>query len=73
MSRHPGLLSSIVHVPDDESTAGTAQHVVVCQGYPRCELEGDEAIAAAVAGCIWCKRITVHADGTQTVTEPGEA
>lgn len=47
--------------------------VIVCQGPPRCPLEGDEAVAAQEAGCIWCKRITIHADGTETTTEPVEA
>jgi hypothetical protein len=44
--------------------------VIVCQGPPACRLEGDAAIEAQEAGCVWCRRITVHADGTETVTEP---
>ena len=47
--------------------------VIVCQGPPRCLLEGDEAIAAQVAGCVWCRRIIVHSDGTETETKPSEA
>lgn len=47
--------------------------VVVCAGPPVCMLEDDEAVAAQVAGCVWCKRITCHADGSETVTEPGHA
>lgn len=47
--------------------------VVVCQGPPRCPLQDDQAVAAAVAGCIWCKRITIHADGSESVSEPAEA
>lgn len=47
--------------------------VIVCQGPPRCSLEGDAAVAAAEAGCVWCRRITVHEDGTETETGPGEA
>ena len=47
--------------------------VIVCQGPPRCMLEGDEAIKAQESGCIWCKRITVHDDGSETTTQPGEA
>jgi hypothetical protein len=47
--------------------------VIVCQGPPRCDLEGDTAIEAQEAGCKWCKRISVHEDGTETITEPQEA
>lgn len=47
--------------------------VIVCQGPPRCDLEGDEAVAAQMAGCPWCRRITLHDDGSETVTEPGHA
>lgn len=47
--------------------------VWVCQGAPRCDLEGDAAIAAQHAGCRWCTVITVHADGSETVKEPGNA
>lgn len=47
--------------------------IVVCQGPPRCGLDGDAAVDAQRAGCIWCKRITVHDDGTETAQEPGNA
>lgn len=47
--------------------------VIVCAGPPRCALEGDEAVANAQLGCVWCKRITIHSDGTETILEPGEA
>ena len=47
--------------------------IIVCQGPPRCDLEGDDAIEAQMGGCPWCKRIVIHADGSETVTEPGEA
>jgi len=47
--------------------------IVVCQGPPRCLLDGDEAIAAQARGCYWCRRIIVHADGTETIKEPGRA
>jgi|GEM_PF-5160466 len=46
------------------------QSVIVCQGPPRCTLTGDDAIAAVEAGCVWCRRITIHADGTKTETGP---
>lgn len=44
--------------------------VVVCAGPPACLLMGDEAVAAAKAGCVWCRRIVCHSDGTETVTGP---
>jgi hypothetical protein len=44
--------------------------VIVCQGPPVCGLQGDEAEAAMRAGCVWCRRITIHADGTETMVEP---
>ena len=47
-----------------------APRVIVCQGPPRCMLEDDEAIEAQKAGCIWCRTITLHEDGTETVQEP---
>lgn len=46
--------------------------IIVCQGPPRCLLEGDEAESAMEAGCIWCKKITVHQDGTETILKPIE-
>lgn len=51
--------------PDDEDPV-----VVVCAGPPVCLLEGDAAMQAVLAGCVWCKRITVHPDGSETVTGP---
>ena len=39
--------------------------IIVCQGPPRCDLEDEDACAAQLAGCIWCERITVFADGTE--------
>jgi hypothetical protein len=47
--------------------------VIVCQGPPRCALEGDEAVAAADAGCVWCKRILIAPDGSERTIEPGTA
>lgn len=52
---------------DDDEDLG---EVIVCQGPPRCPLEDEAAIAAQEAGCIWCIRIAIHSDGTETVTEP---
>jgi hypothetical protein len=47
--------------------------VIVCQGPPRCMLQDDDAVAAIEAGCVWCRRITVHEDGSETESKPGEA
>lgn len=47
--------------------------VIVCQGPPRCDLEGDDAVNAQIAGRPWCRRITVYPDGREEVKEPGEA
>lgn len=54
---------------DDE----TAPRVIVCQGPPVCDLQGDDAVRAQEAGCVWCQVITVHQDGTETVREPSRA
>jgi len=47
--------------------------VIICQGPPSCLLQDDEAVAAMEAGCVWCRRITLHDDGTETETGPGHA
>jgi hypothetical protein len=47
--------------------------ITVCQGPPRCDLKGDDAVAAMESGCPWCERITVHKDGSETTTKPGLA
>lgn len=47
--------------------------VIVCAGPPACLLQGDEVVAAAEGGCVWCRRIIVHRDGTETETGPGHA
>mgnify|MGYP005613687295 FL=1 len=49
------------------------QMVIVCAGPPRCDLNGDEAYEAQRAGCIWCRRIACHADGSEIETGPGNA
>ena len=66
------------HAPQDEirkrcAAAGlelVSQEVWICQGPPRCALEGDAAVAAQEAGCIWCDVITIHPDGTETHRGP---
>lgn len=40
--------------------------VIVCEGPSRCLLQGDEAVENQLNGCPLCKRIIVHADGTET-------
>lgn len=47
--------------------------IIVCQGSPRCPLEGVDAIAAQINGCKFCEVIVCHADGTQTVRKISEA
>jgi hypothetical protein len=47
--------------------------ITVCQGPPSCDLRGDEAEAAQRAGCVWCQRITIHADHSETIVEPSRA
>lgn len=45
----------------------------VCQGPPRCDLQGDDAVNAQENGCVYCKRIVVADDGTETIIEPGNS
>lgn len=40
--------------------------IIVCAGPPACDLQDDAAIEAANAGCPLCRRIVVHADGTES-------
>lgn len=47
--------------------------VIACQGPPRCDLEGDAAVEAQRADCVWCSRITLHGDGSETLVEPATA
>jgi hypothetical protein len=47
--------------------------IVVCQGPPCCDKEGDEAVAQAEAGCIWCERHTLQSNGDWHVQKPGSA
>lgn len=39
--------------------------VIVCAGPPVCGLEGDEAVAAAEAGCPHCARLAIYPDGEE--------
>lgn len=45
----------------------------VCAGPPKCEHEGDMAVAAQIAGCVWCRRILIDGDGNEVETGPGSA
>lgn len=54
----------------DEDDLG---EIIVCSGPPGCFLSGDAAIDAQKGGCVWCRRIVVHADGSETETGPGHA
>jgi hypothetical protein len=40
--------------------------IIVCAGSPSCHLDGDEAVAAQMAGCPICRRIICHPDGSET-------
>jgi len=45
----------------------------VCQGPPRCALEGDDAVAAQQDGCAFCKQVRIDDDGEEMIVEPGNA
>lgn len=49
--------------------------VTVCQGPPICSkvFHDDEDPEAFTSQCVWCKRITVFDDGSDSVTEPTRA
>lgn len=47
--------------------------IVVCQGPPCCDKEGDEAVEAAKAGCVWCERHTLLPDGSWHIQKPSAA
>lgn len=40
--------------------------IIVCVGPPTANCSGDEAVRNQLAGCPMCKRVIVHADGTET-------
>lgn len=58
--------------PDDDDDP-VAAVVHSCAGPPACLLQGDEAVAAQIAGCVWCRRIYVMKDGTESEVGPGHA
>jgi len=58
---------------DPQDMAGIADEdpiILVCQGRPACDFEGEDGAEAHMAACVWCTRITCHADGSETVTQP---
>jgi hypothetical protein len=54
-----------------EAAAKKYVSIWVCQGPPRCDLEGDEAVTAQQAGCKFCREIRIDDDGRETAVEPG--
>lgn len=50
-----------------------AVEVIVCQGPPRCELQGADAWRSQKQGCRWCERHTLLPDGKWHVSKPGDA
>jgi len=56
--------------PAPEAENDGPPQIIVCQGPPRCDLQGDAAEANMLAGCVWCRVITIHPDGSETTTEP---
>ena len=53
---------------DDDTT-----EIWICQGPPRCSLQGDEAVAEQHKGCPWCEVKTIWPDGSETTKKPVEA
>lgn len=52
-------------MPDEYVTV-----IHICAGPPACELEDEVAVKAQQDGCVWCRRIIIHADGRETETGP---
>lgn len=55
-------------IDDDDVTT-----IWVCQGPPNCTLQGDDAVTAQKAGCVWCRYIRVDEDGNEFEGGPGHA
>lgn len=58
----------MMELPGDEPP-----QIIVCQGPPRCDRQGDEAEQAAKAGCVWCERHTLLPSGEWLVEKPARA
>jgi hypothetical protein len=57
---------------DDDPIAAV---IYSCQGPPACDFmpsSGDEA-EAVMQKCVWCKRILIGKDGSETIIEPTRA
>ena len=52
---------------------GEIATMLVCQGAPRCDYLGEEAIAQQEQGCVWCERRTYTCDGLVGTDAPSEA
>lgn len=59
-----------MNADQDDDVDGT---VIVCQGPPRCLLEGDAAVKAQQQGCIWCRRIMCLSDGSEVISGPSDS
>lgn len=64
------MMSESEYDPFKDSWPELVSTIHVCQGPPRCDLQGEDAVKAQVAGCIWCKKIRLFDDGTEETTEP---
>jgi uncharacterized Zn-finger protein len=66
-------VTQMVNEAISEAMATGEESVVhICQGPPRCELMGDEAIKAQSDGCPFCDRVFVYADGTCSIKKVSE-
>lgn len=65
----PSELTAVVEVEEQDKEV-TVIHV--CAGPPQCALEGDDAVAAQIAGCVWCRRITID-NGHESEEGPAHA
>lgn len=54
---------------DRDRTGAEFTRVLICQGFPICELEGDEAVAAQQSGCVWCTKHYIFDDGREETEE----
>lgn len=61
---------TVAATPSDEDDA---PKVIICQGPPICDLQGDEAEDAMEAGCPWCRREILLPNGEWHTEEPGKA
>jgi hypothetical protein len=70
---HEDLIAALKAAAARGDTLDGPPEVIACAGPPACLLEGDDAVAAAQAGCQWCRRITVGENGDISETGPGHA